>query len=238
MTAYEICHHTLGLRLGADRGAIRRAFLALARRYHPDFLGRDDGRFRSARAAYEHLVDAAKQQPTGSSIASADADRTELVVRLEDALHGCRWRLRRGHTLSAVQWLPAGTAEGTELRVVDRALGVAQVRVRFARHPRFAHRGADLACTLELSPELAREGGACWVPLLDGRARLRVPAETRAGDCWRLRGHGLPKRDGERGDLLVEICMGTAGEWSARGKPPSWSSTEAGRVRIGATTRP
>jgi len=44
------------------------------------------------------------------------------------------------------------------------------------------------------------------VPAPDGHARLRVPPGTQSGQRFRVRGHGAPSpRDGERGDLVVEV---------------------------------
>ena len=45
------------------------------------------------------------------------------------------------------------------------------------------------------------------VPLLEGKARLRVPAETQVGNELRLKGQGMPVQGdaGTRGDLYVTI---------------------------------
>ena len=66
------------------------------------------------------------------------------------------------------------------------------------------------------SPE-AVLGAEVRVPTLDGMVKVRVPAGTPSGRVLRVRGRGVPKRDGHPGDLLVtvEIVM------------PSELSTEA-----------
>ena len=44
------------------------------------------------------------------------------------------------------------------------------------------------------------------MPAPDGTARLRVPPGTQTGQRFRVRGRGAPSpRDGERGDLVVEV---------------------------------
>jgi curved DNA-binding protein len=50
-------------------------------------------------------------------------------------------------------------------------------------------------------------GGEVTVPLLEGKARLRVPAETQPGSELRLKGQGMPVYGdtGTRGDLYVAI---------------------------------
>jgi curved DNA-binding protein len=41
------------------------------------------------------------------------------------------------------------------------------------------------------------------VPTLDGRVNIRVPAGTQNGQKLRVRGRGLPRRNGVSGDLIV-----------------------------------
>ena len=49
-------------------------------------------------------------------------------------------------------------------------------------------------------------GAKIEVPAPDGPARLRVPPGTQTGQRFRVRGRGVPSpRDGERGDLVVEV---------------------------------
>ena len=43
------------------------------------------------------------------------------------------------------------------------------------------------------------------VPALDGQLSLKVPAKTSAGSQLRLRGLGLPREDGSRGDLYAVV---------------------------------
>ena len=47
------------------------------------------------------------------------------------------------------------------------------------------------------------------VPTLSGRAKVRVPAGTQSGKKLRLRGKGLPKATGGRGDQLVRLQLET-----------------------------
>ena len=43
------------------------------------------------------------------------------------------------------------------------------------------------------------------VPTLDGEVQMTVPAGVSSGQRLRLRGKGLPKRDGGHGDLYAEL---------------------------------
>jgi DnaJ-class molecular chaperone len=51
-------------------------------------------------------------------------------------------------------------------------------------------------------------GARIDVPTLEGSRTLRVPPGTQSGQRFRLRGRGVPTpRNGERGDLVVEIRL-------------------------------
>jgi DnaJ-class molecular chaperone len=62
-------------------------------------------------------------------------------------------------------------------------------------------------------------GGEGSVPTLDGPIGIKIPAGSRAGRVFRLRGHGLPfmgDRKGQRGDLLAELAVDLPQNLSAR----------------------
>lgn len=51
-------------------------------------------------------------------------------------------------------------------------------------------------------------GGSVDVPLVDGKARLKIPAGTQPGKVLRLRGKGLPQYGtSNRGDELVNVMV-------------------------------
>ena len=45
--------------------------------------------------------------------------------------------------------------------------------------------------------------GNLSVPALDGRVNIKIPPGTQSGQKLRVRGRGLPDRDGGHGDLIV-----------------------------------
>ena len=51
-------------------------------------------------------------------------------------------------------------------------------------------------------------GGEVVVETLKGRVSLTIPPETRTGQTFRLRGRGMPvlRREGDYGDLIVEVA--------------------------------
>ena len=53
-------------------------------------------------------------------------------------------------------------------------------------------------------------GGEFEVPTLDGRVKLKIPAETQSGKLFRLRGKGVRSaRGGSAGDLLCRVQVET-----------------------------
>ena len=67
--------------------------------------------------------------------------------------------------------------------------------------------GADLRGTVDVSLEDAILGGPIRVPTLTGAVEMKIPPMTGSGRTFRLRGKGLPKKDGSRGDLLATTAI-------------------------------
>jgi curved DNA-binding protein len=77
------------------------------------------------------------------------------------------------------------------------------LRVRLARHPDFEVEDHNLIHEMEVSPWEAVLGANISVPTLDGRVNIRIPPGTQNGQKLRVRGRGLPRREGDKGDLIV-----------------------------------
>jgi molecular chaperone DnaJ len=76
-------------------------------------------------------------------------------------------------------------------------------------HPHFRREGDHIVCDLALNFAQAALGDSVEVPTIDGPSRLEVPAGTQHGMVFRLRGKGVPRRGGRRGDHLVRISVVT-----------------------------
>ena len=63
-------------------------------------------------------------------------------------------------------------------------------------------------------------GGEGSVPTLEGDVGIKIPAGSRPGRVFRLRGHGLPgtgeAKKGQRGDLLAELAVDLPQELTPR----------------------
>lgn len=146
----------------------------------------------------------------------------DLLVTLEEMLRGAQRKvsLRRpgqngeAERINTYQVrIPTGIREGQRIRLAGQGgaghggapAGDLYLRVRLARHPEFNVEGADLYHELDLAPWEAVLGVKVKIPTLDGTTTLTVPAGTAAGRQLRLRGLGLPKADGTRGDLHATV---------------------------------
>ena len=69
----------------------------------------------------------------------------------------------------------------------------------------FGRDGDDLAVNVPVSFAELALGTTLSVPTLDGKVGVRVPKGTADGRILRVRGRGVPKRDGGNGDLLVTV---------------------------------
>lgn len=160
--------------------------------------------------------------PGGRRMARRGSDiEGDLMVTLEEALRGAtrEVNLQRG-TGKAETYrvkIPAGVREGQRIRLAGKGesgrsggeSGDLYLRVRLARHPDLRVEGNDLFTDLEVAPWEAVLGASVPVPTLDGVVTLKVPAGSTAGQKLRLRGQGMPREDGSRGDLyaVLEIAV-------------------------------
>ena len=112
--------------------------------------------------------------------------------------------------------IPAGVETGARLRVSGKGEGGLRggpsgdlyVMLHVRDHEIFARQGADLACTVPVSPDVAALGGDIPVPTPDGLATLKLPHGTPNGKVFRLRGKGVPSLNGTgAGDLHVHISI-------------------------------
>ncbi len=145
-------------------------------------------------------------------------DREALLeLSLEDALAGGRRRLTLGGREINVNF-PAGVRDGQLIRLAGQGgegrnggpPGDLFLRVVLKPHSRFRRRGeVDLDVDLELTPSEAALGTTTAVETPAGAARVRVPAGSSSGRQLRLRGRGLPTREGGSGDLhaIVRIVV-------------------------------
>jgi curved DNA-binding protein len=108
--------------------------------------------------------------------------------------------------------IPPGVRAGQLLRLPGHGQPAASgrsgdlfLRVRYATHPDFRVEDGELYTDVDLAPWEAVLGAKVSVRELGGRVEMRVPPGTQSGQRFRLRGRGLPRGEGERGDLFVVV---------------------------------
>ncbi|WP_282073265.1 DnaJ C-terminal domain-containing protein, partial [Janibacter hoylei] len=84
------------------------------------------------------------------------------------------------------------------------------VQVVVKEHDLFQRDGKNLYCEVPISFVSAALGGELEVPTLEGKVKLKIPAESQTGKLFRLRGKGVtPVRGGATGDLLCRVVVET-----------------------------
>jgi molecular chaperone DnaJ len=113
--------------------------------------------------------------------------------------------------------IPAGTSSGSAQRLAGEGSpgrrggpsGDLHVVVRVRPHPFYAREGDVLTIELPISISEAALGAELDVPVLDGVVRMRIPAGTQSGSVFRIRGKGIPRTAGGRGDCHVRATIET-----------------------------
>jgi len=145
---------------------------------------------------------------------------SDLLVTLEEASNGAERLLSlrqrdRGTTETLKVKIPAGVSDGQRIRVAGKGEpgaaggqpGDLYLTVRLQKHPDFRVEGSDLYYELELAPWEAALGTKKNVPTLQKAVAVKVPPGAGTGQQLRLKGLGLPKRDGARGDLYAVVSV-------------------------------
>lgn len=137
---------------------------------------------------------------------------------ISDPCTGCGGSGRQEKRKKLSVRIPPGVDTGDRIRLSGEGEagfnggppGDLYVQVEVREHPIFTRDGRNLFCEMPISFVDAALGGELEVPTLDGRVKLKVPAETQTGKVFRLRGKGVtPVRGGGVGDLLCRINVET-----------------------------
>lgn len=114
--------------------------------------------------------------------------------------------------------IPAGVDTGNQLRLSGEGAagengapaGDLYVVIHVKEHHIFERDGNNLYCEVPISFSMAALGGEIEVPTLDGKVKLKIPAETQTGKLFRMRGKGVSStRSGYTGDLICRVVIET-----------------------------
>ena len=190
-----------------------------------DFNDFDFGRFSTGGAGgfdiFEEMFGGARDR--GPRRGRGHDIEAELELSLEEAHHGGHRTLQMQGAEPIEVNIPAGMRDGSIIRLagqggsgaVGSEPGDLYLHIRLLPHPVFTLKGDDLELELSIAPWEAVLGGSVEVPTIDGKVELKVPAGAKAGQRLRLRGQGLNKRKGGRGDEFVRLKVVVPKEVSA-----------------------
>ena len=218
-------YKALGLTQSASADDIKRAYRKLAKANHPDSTGGDkakESRFKDISNAYDVLGDAKKR---------ALYDEIRSNGGMQQGFPGGYTYTAQGPGPGVFdlgdlfgQFFGGGAARGGRVRVEQYETDDGRSRSRGPRaHRRDAQDaefeqnvkasdgswlrvdGADVASDIRISFDRAILGTVATVPTIDGKAEVKIPPGTSSGKKLRLRGKGMPDRDGGVGDHYVTI---------------------------------
>jgi DnaJ-class molecular chaperone len=141
--------------------------------------------------------------------------RYHLDLSFLDAVNGGKQSivLPDGTTLEVN--IPPGTRGGQILRLRgkgrpaagDGQPGDALIEISVKPHPYFTRKGDDIYLDLPISLKEAVLGAKIKVPTPDGAVTVAVPKWSNSGRVLRLRGRGVPRSDGGKGDEYVTLKL-------------------------------
>ncbi len=134
-------------------------------------------------------------------------------VRIEHPCPTCRGTGVERRPREVKARIPAGVKDGQRIRLKGRGdpgrnggpAGDLYVSCTVESHPLFQMSGRDLRLTVPVTFPEAALGADIAVPTLDGSSvKVRIPAGTRTGRTFRVKGRGVPAAK-RHGDLLVTV---------------------------------
>ena len=137
---------------------------------------------------------------------------------ISDPCGTCRGQGRMEKTKTLSVKVPPGVDTGDRIRLSGEGeagpeggpSGDLFVQMSVKQHHIFERDGKNLYCEVPITFVEAALGGDLEVPTLEGRVKLKIPAETQTGKLFRLRGKGVkPVRGGGVGDLLCRAVIET-----------------------------
>ena len=136
-----------------------------------------------------------------------------LTVDFLTAVNGARQRLSLAPDRSLEVTIPAGVRDGQILRLQGQGApglnggppGDALIEIHVAPHAFFRREGDDIHLDLPVTLGEAVLGGKVTVPTASGTVSMTIPANANTGQVLRLKGRGVARPGGARGDQYVHL---------------------------------
>lgn len=135
---------------------------------------------------------------------------------VEDPCPTCHGSGRGQSTRTMQVRIPAGVTDGQQIRIKGKGgpgenggpNGDLYVKVHVEPDKRFGRSGNNLTIDVPVLFTEAALGATIEVPTLQGpKVKLRLAAGTPNGRVLRVRGRGVARKDGTKGDLLVSVVV-------------------------------
>lgn len=217
-TAYEILRDE-EKRSRFDRGEIDATGSERAeRRYYRDFADADAGSYENGEGFADFggddiFAEFFSRRRRGASRRRGADIRYSMEIDFLDAVNGGT----RQVTLSDGQMLdiriPTGARDGQTLRLRGKGsageggaeTGDALIELHVRPHPFYRRDGDDIRLDLPISLREAVLGGKVRVPTPSGPVVASVPENSSSGRTLRLKGKGVTRRDGTRGNVYAVL---------------------------------
>ena len=188
-------------------------------RYYRDFADGGTSRTYSNEAGYADFADEdlfadlfGRGGRTNLRMRGGDA-LYQLEVDFLDAVNGAKRQITLPDGAALEVTIPAGTREDQVLRLRGKgrpgigggAPGDALIEIAVRPHPQFTRKGDDIHVELTIPLDQAVLGGRISVPTPSGPVTMTVPKWSNSGAVLRLKGKGVPRRGGARGDEYVTL---------------------------------
>jgi len=156
----------------------------------------------------------------GGPQAGGDSEATLSITVAEAAQGGTRELTisdpSTGQRKTLTVRIPEGIRPGQKIRLSGQGgggmgggpAGDLFLKIEVEPDPRFRIEGSDILTTVPVTPPAAALGGEADVETPTGTVRVRIPAGSSSGRKIRLRGRGLARSGGDKGDkgdLMAEI---------------------------------
>ena len=209
-----------------DRGEIDESGTERPRQqYYRDFADRDGWSAYTSNAGFADFGDYAGTEDILSEIFGRQGRggrrrrgqdvRYHLELSFLDAVNGGKQSIVLPDGTALDVSIPPGTRDGQILRLKGKGRpavgegppGDALIEISVLPHPYFTRKDDDIYLDLPISLKEAVLGAKIKVPTPSGAVTVAVPKWSSTGRVLRLKGRGVSRSDGSKGDQYVKLML-------------------------------